>query len=363
MHPARPSFIAALLVGMVPMLVFPASAQNATPPKPGAPEIDLKLFEKGEKDADRSKGCTIALWQANRDPEHDKYALLFVQQLRGKDHAREPARIKVGNATAPLTRIAVGGKTNGYGLHEVELYRFADGDGYVALDLKLGPLEGEAVEIESGKMMVSYLGKETFRASVKGGAGCMGAPLPNANAPSAPAQKAPVPPVGKKVELPEFFEPYKVEPKQFTASFRKEVQQKFKCNPEVMKGAITGYSLSEESAIWEIPCDRFAYQASSIFALVYVMAPERQHSYLKTPVPAGIQRVNDPGVLMNPKWDIKSRTVTSVSLARGAGDCGVMEKYRVTPEGEFALVEYREKAKCDGVAVPAEQYPLVFPKR
>ena len=362
MHPSRLFSLAGVLAAMIPALAPAAMAQNAPAPKPGAPEIDLKLFEKGEKDADRSRGCTVALWQANRDPEQDKYALLFVQQLRGKDHAREPARIKIGNATVPLARIAVGGRTNGYGLHEVELYRFGDGDGYVALDLKLGPLEGEAVEIESGKMMVSYLGKETFRASVKGGAGCMGTPLPNANAPSTPSTKAPMP-AGKKVELPEFFEPYKVEPKQFAASFRKEVQQKFKCNPEVMKGPITGYSLSEESAIWEIPCDRFAYQASSIFALVYVMAPERQHSYLKTPVPAGIQRVNDPGVLMNPKWDIKSRTVTSVSLARGAGDCGVMEKYRVTPEGEFALVEYREKAKCDGIATPAEQYPLVYPKR
>ena len=348
---------------------------QAQPAKPGAPEIDLKLFEKSEKEVDRSKGCTVAIWQANRDPDKDQYAFLFVEQLRGRDHTRDPARIRVGAVNVPLTRIATGGKTNGYGLHEFQLYKTPDGDGYVVLDLKLGELEGEAVEIESGKMMVAMLGKETFRASVKGGAGCMGAPLPLANAPTAapkaaaPAAtaakaSAPAPaPAAKLPPGPAMFERYSVKPALFSPGFRQEVQKKFKCSPDVMKTGVVGYQMSEESAIWEIPCDRFAYQATSIFALVYIAAPEKEHTFLATPGPPGIKRTNDNGVLMSPTWDIKNRVVTSISLGRTAGDCGVLEKYRVTPEGKFALVEYREKSACDGATMPPEKFPLVFPKR
>lgn len=346
------------------------------PAKPGAPEIDLKLFEKSEKEADRSKGCTVTLWQANRDPDSDQYAIVFNEQLRGKDNLRDPARIKIGNANIALTRIAVGGKTNGYGLYPYQLYKMADGDGYVVLDLQLGELEGEAIDIESGKMMVSMLGMEAFRASVKGGAGCMGAQLPLANAPAAaprtaapnaPASKAPAPkaaeaPLAKLPPGPAMFERYKVQAAHFSPGFRQEVQKKFKCDPAVMRTGVTGYSLSEDSAIWEIPCERFAYQATSVFALVYVPAPEKEHTFIATPAPPGRKRTNDNSVLMTPTWDIKTRVVTSVSLGRGLGDCGVLERFRVTPEGEFALVEYRAKPDCDGVQTAPDQFPRVFPK-
>lgn len=355
-------------VAAAALLASGLSLAAQTPPaKPGAPEIDLKLFEKSEKEVDRSKGCTVALWQANRDPEKDQYAFLFIEQLRGRDHAREPARIRIGAGIVPLTRIATGGKTNGYGLYEYQLYKTPEGDGYVVLDLKLGELEGEAVDIESGKMMVAMLGKETFRASVKGGAGCMGSPLPLANAPAS-AQKAAVAtkvaaPAAKLPPGPAMFDRYKVQPALFSPGFRREVQKKFKCDPDFMKTGVTGYALSEESAIWEIPCDRFAYQTTSVFALVYVPAPEKEHTFIATPAPPGRKRTNDNGVLMSPTWDIKTRVVTSVSLGRNSGDCGVLERYRVTPEGKFALVEYREKAACDGVQMKPEQFPLVFPKR
>jgi len=359
-------------------VALPAMAQAPQPPKTGAPEIDLKLFDRNEKEVDRSKGCTVALWQANRDPAKDQYAFLFIEQLRGRDHARDPARIRVGAINMPLTRIATGGKTNGYGLYEFNLYKTPDGDGYVVLDLKLGELEGEAVEIESGKMMVTMLGKEAFRTSVKGGAGCMTAPLPLANAPApkiaatAPAAPpappktaapaAPAPAV-KLPPAPAMFERYKVQPAYFSPGFRQEVIRKFKCDADFMKTGVTGYSLSEESAIWEIPCDRFAFQTTSVFALVYVPAPEKEHTFINIPAPPGRKRTNDNSVLMDPKWDIRNRIVTSISLGRNQGDCGVLEKYRVTETGGFALMEYREKPKCDGVEVPPAQFPLVFPKR
>lgn len=352
-----------MLAAFAAIGLSPALSQTTPAAKPGAPEIDVKLFEKTDKAADRSRGCTVTLWQANRNPEQDKYAIVFNEQLRGKDHARDPAHIRIGTANVPLTRIAVGGKTEGYGLYPYQLYRMADGEGYVVLDLKLGELEGEAIEIESGKIMISMLGKEAFRASVKGGAGCMGAPLPLAGAaPKAAAPPAPAPTAAKLPPGPAMFERHKVDPAYFSPGFRREVEKKFGCNPQVMRVGVTGYSLSEESAIWEIPCDRFAYQASSVFALVYVAAPEKEHRYLDFSTPKGITRSNAKNVLMSPQWDIKTRTVTGISLGRAGGDCGVYEKYRVTPEGNFALVEYRDKPDCDGKSMAPEQFPLVFPR-
>ncbi len=137
-------------------------------------EVDLKLFEKSE--VDLSKGCSVALWQATRDPAADKYAYIFVELLSGRDHARQPARIKIGNQAVTLRRVATGGKSAGYNLFEYQLYRMTGEAGHVVLELKTGAEEGEAVDIESGTMVVAMRGKQVFRASVKGGAGCMTPP-------------------------------------------------------------------------------------------------------------------------------------------------------------------------------------------
>lgn len=357
----RSGFLSLALAPLLAGLGSVALAQQPTPAP--SQEIDLKLFDKAE--IDRSKGCTVALWQQNRDPENDRYAIVFGEQLRGQNHLRDAARIKIGNQVIPLQRIATGGKSEGYGLYPFQLYRMPDEQGYVVLDLKLGALEGEAIDIESGKLMVSMLGKQAFRMSVKGGAGCMGAPLPAGNAagqPAAtqaavPARAQPTPPG------PAMFERHNVQPALFSPGFRKEVEKKFKCDAAFMRTGVVGFSLSEESAIWQIPCERFAYQTTAVFALVYTAAPEKEHQFIAVPGPKGHKRTNDPGILMSPQWDIKNRIVTSISLGRAAGDCGVLERYRVTPEGQFALVEYREKPQCDGAATKPEQFPLIFPKR
>ena len=131
--------------------------------------IDLKLFAKSE--VDLTKGCSVALWQANRDPHDDKFAYVFVEMLN-KDHARQPARIKIGPNTLRLRRVATGGKESGYKLHEYQLYRMDAEHSYVVLQLKLGEIEGEAVEIESGSLTVIQPGLLPARVSVKGGAGC-----------------------------------------------------------------------------------------------------------------------------------------------------------------------------------------------
>ena len=132
-------------------------------------EIDVRLFEKSQ--VDLRKSCSLALWQSDKDPHSDRFAYIFVE-LMDKRHARQPARIRIGTDVVQLRRVATGGKKGGYDLYEYQTYRMTADHSYVVLQLKLGPIEGEAVEIESGFLNVIQPGKVPARIAVKGGAGC-----------------------------------------------------------------------------------------------------------------------------------------------------------------------------------------------
>jgi len=41
--------------------------------------IDLKLFNRA--DVGPNQGCSVALWQADRDPDKDRFALVFHERL------------------------------------------------------------------------------------------------------------------------------------------------------------------------------------------------------------------------------------------------------------------------------------------
>ena len=339
--PGRARTIAAALAAAMLMTVQAGAQQKPVPAVPAVPEIDLKLFNTQE--VDRSKGCSVALWQADRDPAKDRFAYVFTEVLAPRTHARQPARIRIGTETVTLTRVAKGGKTNGYDLYEHQLYRLPGENEYAILDLKLGELEGEAVAVEGGSMTVVMRGKQVFRVAVRGGAGC--------NTPAAAAEPE---------SLAGIFRRYDVKPPQVQRAFVQSVQKKCGCSAEVMKSGIVGFQMSEESAIWQIPCERFAYQASAVFALVYLPDPATQHTFLEFKGPKGRERTSPAGVLMDPEWNLRTRTVRSVALGRAAGDCGVLERHKVAADGSFTLVEYREKKSCDGKETKPEDFPLVY---
>jgi hypothetical protein len=158
---------------------------------------------------------------------------------------------------------------------------------------------------------------------------------------------------------PATFQRYDVRPAQVPRAFQQTVQKQYGCNAEVMKSGIVGFQMSEESAIWQIPCERFAYQASAVYALVYLPDPASNLQFLTFKGPRGRAR-DEPGVLLNPEWDVRTRTVRSFAKGRASGDCGTFERHRVNQDGTFALVEYRAKEACDGANVKPEQFPLVF---
>ncbi len=76
--------------------------------------------------------------------------------------------------------------------------------------------------------------------------------------------------------------------------------------------------------------------------------------------PKGKTRSTEPNQLMMPTWDMKSRIVTGIALGRGIGDCGTLERHKLGADGQFTLIEYREKEKCDGKDSPPEKWPLVY---
>jgi hypothetical protein len=356
-------------LGLMLALAMPANAQSPASPAvtpPANAPIDLKLFEKSE--VDRSKGCSLGLWQASRDPDKDNFAYAFLENMVGQNHVRQPARIKIGSSVVNLTRVATGGRNNGYALYEFQLYKMPGEDQFVVLELKLGELEGEAVEVTSGTMSIIMNGKPVFRSSVKGGAGCVGPPVAATAAPrpaAAPVQAArPAQPAEPAVAFHTGpFERRPIDRQLVARELKASARKQFGCEDRLMNANVIGFDMSEESAIWEIPCQSFAYQASSVFAKVYTPAPGKEHEFLSFQGPRGRKRPTEPGVLLNATWNVRARTVTSISLGRAAGDCGVLERHRVTEEGTFRLIEYREKTECDGKVVKPENFPLVYQYR
>lgn len=308
-----------------------------------APDIDLNLYEKSE--VDRSQGCSIVLWQDDRDPDTDKYAYIFTEKLIGEDNEHEPAHMKIGGKDVALTRIATGGKTNGYDLYEYQLYKLPGDNDYVVQTLQLDELMGEAIEITAGKLIIAMDGFPIFRASVKGNAGC--------NTPAAGDDSA-APATG-------MFEAYDLTSEQVDKEVLAAAQKQFDCKPAIMKTGVKGFQMSEESAIWQIPCDTFGKQTASLFALVYLTDPKENLSFIKIKGPKGHPRTVGESQLMSPTWDVKTRTVTGISLASEAGDCGVLESYKVNESGGFDLIEYREKRACDGKVVKPAEFTKLFP--
>ena len=307
-------------------------------------DVDLNLYEKFE--VDRSHGCSVVLWQDDRDPEIDKYAYIFTEKLVGDDNKHEPAHMKIGGKDITLTRIATGGQTNGYGLYEYQLYKLPGDNDYVVQTLQLDELTGETIEITSGKLIIAMDGFPIFRASVKGNAGC--------NTPAAIDDSVATPAAG-------MFEPYDLTPEQVDKEVLAAAQKQFDCKPETMKTGVKGFQMSEESAIWQIPCDTFGKQTANLFALVYLTDPKENLSFVKIEGPKGHPRTVGESQLMSPTWDVKTRTVTGVSFGSEAGDCGVLESYKVNESGGFDLVEYRQKKACDGKVVKPAEFTKLFP--
>jgi len=157
--------LAMLVVGIG--LVLASGALADAPSK----DIDLRLFQSSEIIG--NQGCSVRLWQSDRDPAKDKFAYLFDESLLGQNHVRHSTRIKIGGDVKSLRRVATGGKTTGFGVFEYQLYQLPEPNEFVVLELQLAEKKIGAVDIGAGKLTVVLDGKPIFRVAVKGKAGCM----------------------------------------------------------------------------------------------------------------------------------------------------------------------------------------------
>jgi len=164
------------------MFIVASGLQLASPAVAEAPseDIDLRLFQSSEIAS--KKGCSVLLWQSDRDPAKDKFAYIFDESLLGQNHVRHATRIKIGGDVKSLKRVATGGNTTGFGVFEYQLYQLPEPNEFVVLELQLAEKELGSVDIGAGKLTVILEGKPIFRVAVKGKAGCMS---PDADVPLA----------------------------------------------------------------------------------------------------------------------------------------------------------------------------------
>jgi hypothetical protein len=201
-----------------------------------------------------------------------------------------------------------------------------------------------------------------FSVSVKGNAGCntpaatgTGAPAPRTAAP-APQQSA----SRQETNAIGSFTPYSVRGNEVPAKIRAEAVRTIGCTDANLRKGGTGYSMSEESAIWELTCGDYTGGPGKVMLLVYTPEPAQNYTFLRFDVPKGKERQTNIREIVNPKWDLRTRTITSVVTEGNGRDCGVFERHKLSEEGKFDLIEYREKSICDGKSMDPKDFPLVY---
>lgn len=156
------------------------------------------------------------------------------------------------------------------------------------------------------------------------------------------------------------FERYPLQPSAIPAKIRADAVKSIGCKEASLRQGAIAYSLSEESAIWELNCQPYASSNAKIFLLVYTPDPAKQYTFQRFDIPKGQNHQGDPREMMAPKWDVKSRIISSTYTEGNGSDCGTFQRHQLTDEGKFVLIEYRTKEMCDGKSMKPSEFPLIF---
>jgi hypothetical protein len=103
--------------------------------------------------------------------------------------------------------------------------------------------------------------------------------------------------------------------------------------------------LSNRLAIVEVACWRAAYNSGSILFAVPEHRPGRAQLLTVERWEGG--RVRPSYSVASPGYDAKTRTLSSMHKARGAGDCGTIQELKWTG-WHFRLLNVWNKDRCDG---------------
>ncbi len=126
----------------------------------------------------------------------------------------------------------------------------------------------------------------------------------------------------------------------------------------------TIHKLTNTQYLVEIICFLGAYQGSyqffqysidegnhSINSLIFTTFEEKENGLM----------ITQTNLLTGyPDFNLETQQLTVDRKARGLGDCGSQGLYQ-WQDSHFDLVEYRYKGECDGIYIPIEEYPIIYP--
>jgi len=335
------------LVGLMMAFIMAFLPFHAAADDDSDNEIDLKLF--GENVIEGWDGCRFALWQKNRDPAEDRYAYVFFAPI--PDGEALPAWVKIGDQVQEVSKIEIGSVDTGM-LEPFRLYRDVDGKLTVLMEIIDQARSDRGIEINDGRLTFLHNDKFPFAIRVRGLNGCPGSAAGEiAQAPSNADTRLRL---GTAVD----YDSLDRVPRPVLRAIANEAPD---CDSQATSGFSSAFAISDAMTLWQVPCNLYAYQGSSVFAVSWADYPDHA-TVLLFPAPPGMG-INDYAGVMNASVDPKTATVTSYSLDSG-GDCGSYDRFElVDAEGEtveFVLREFREKTNCDGIETDPADFPLVY---
>ena len=337
------------LIGLVlAMLPLSATADDAN-------RIDLKLF--GQNVIQGWDGCSFGLWQDNRNPVEDKYAYVFFAPI--PDGEALPGWVKIGDDVIEVSKVDIGSADTGM-LEPFRLYRSGDDKLTVMMEIIDQSRSDRGIEINNALLTFLRKDKFPFSSQVKGLNGCPGAAdvsdaseTEDISAASSGSGLT----LGREVPSDSLDQ---VPP----AVMRAIADYGSLCDPYNTPGYSTSYAVSVEITLWQVPCNVYSYNGTSVFAASWASSSDYAVvlSFPSRPDKVTADTIEVPNAVVSP-----TRAEVAMSSLDSGGDCGEFSLYRlILAPGEtieFELQEHRAKTSCDGVQSDPSTFPLIYESR
>ena len=125
--------------------------------------IDLRLF--GQNVIEGYNGCHLAFWQANKNPDTEKYAYVFYAPFN--DGQELPAWMKIGKTVFEFQRQDKV-TSDGQALEPLRLYRTSKGTYTALLEVIAQHSSGSSIVVDKAKLTIIQAKHFPFVISVKG---------------------------------------------------------------------------------------------------------------------------------------------------------------------------------------------------
>lgn len=123
---------------------------------------------------------------------------------------------------------------------------------------------------------------------------------------------------------------------------------------EDAEGDEIGYQITPDNVLWQMPCNRAAYNFSSIYFLQTRAGPPRLVQFEK---PEGGALVRNMTEIVNGEFIEDDRSIFFFAKGRGLGDCGVRGAY-LWDGRAFMLTNWQEMTACRGA--PLDLWPMIW---